>query len=69
MTNSIKRMGRPPGSSIPPELQRKPRSVRLDAARWAKLQSLGVAWLENAIDNADVRLAGVPQPSSSSTNT
>jgi hypothetical protein len=47
-----KRIGRPPGTGLPPEEQRKPRSVRLNEARWAKLQELGTAWLEKAIDRA-----------------
>jgi len=68
MTESLKRMGRPPGSSVPPELQRKPRSVRLDAARWAKLQALGTAWLENAIDNAGAESVQSPQRATRSEN-
>jgi hypothetical protein len=52
MTDAKKRMGRPPGSGAPPEEQRRPRSVRLNDARWAKLQRLGGEWLENAIDKA-----------------
>lgn len=32
--------------------QTKPRSVRLDDARWAKLKVLGRDWLERAIDRA-----------------
>lgn len=46
-----KRRGRPP---LPPEQRRETpvRSVRLDDARWAKLQRLGREWLERAIDRA-----------------
>ena len=44
--------GRPPGSKIKEEDQRKTRSVRLDELRWKKLQRLGSSWLENAIDRA-----------------
>lgn len=47
-----KRLGRPPGSGLPPEQRTKPRSVRLDDARWAKLQRLGRDWLERVIDKA-----------------
>lgn len=52
---SPKRRGRPPGSGGPrlaPENVTKPRSVRLNEARWEKLQRLGRAWLEGAIDRA-----------------
>lgn len=52
MSEKVKRMGRPPGSGAPPEQQRNPRSVRLNDARWAKLQRLGAEWLESAIDRA-----------------
>lgn len=44
--------GRP---SLPPDAPRstaKTRSVRLDAARWAKLRRLGREWLERVIDEA-----------------
>lgn len=50
-----KRRGRPPGSGGPrlaPEDATKPRSVRLNDARWDKLQRLGRSWLEGAIDRA-----------------
>lgn len=50
-----KRRGRPPGSGGPrlaPEDATKPRSVRLNDARWAKLKRLGSDWLEGAIDRA-----------------
>lgn len=52
-----KRLGRPPGTSAPPEEQRKPRSVRLNDSRWAKLQRLGADWLESAIDRAREQVA------------
>jgi hypothetical protein len=55
MSETQKRMGRPPGSGAPPEAQRRPRSVRLNDARWAKLQRLGADWLERAIDAASER--------------
>jgi hypothetical protein len=43
--------GRP---TVPPEQRStaKPRSVRLEDERWAKLQALGPAWLKKAIDEA-----------------
>jgi uncharacterized protein (DUF4415 family) len=44
--------GRPPGSKLRNEDQRKTRSVRLDESRWRKLQRLGSGWLEHAIDMA-----------------
>lgn len=47
-----KKLGRPVGSGLPPEQQTKPRSIRLDDARWAKLQALGRDWLERKIDAA-----------------
>lgn len=53
--NTPKRRGRPPGSSGPrlsPENATQPRSMRLNDARWAKLQRLGRDWLERAIDDA-----------------
>jgi hypothetical protein len=45
------RRGRP---TLPPEQRStaKPRSMRLDDERWAKLQALGPAWLKKAIDEA-----------------
>jgi hypothetical protein len=52
MKKPSKRMGRPPGTGAPPAEQRKPRSVRMNDARWAKLQRLGSDWLESAIDRA-----------------
>ena len=36
----------------PPEEQTKPRSVRLNDARWEKLKRLGSEWLSKAIDKA-----------------
>lgn len=45
--------GRPPGTKIKDEDQRKTRSVRLDESRWRKLQRLGSGWLEHAIDMAE----------------
>lgn len=51
-SSQTKRMGRPVGTGAPPEEQRKPRSVRLNDARWEKLKSLGADWLERAIDEA-----------------
>lgn len=44
--------GRPRGSRIKAKDQRKPRSIRLNDSRWLKLQRLGSAWLEGAIDRA-----------------
>lgn len=44
-----KRRGRPP---LAPEDVTQPRSVRLNDARWEKLQRLGRKWLEGAIDRA-----------------
>jgi hypothetical protein len=41
--------GRPP---LPPEDHTKPRSVRLNDARWLKFKRLGTGWLERAIDRA-----------------
>lgn len=56
-----KRLGRPP--KAPGERATTPvRSVRLDDARWAKLQRLGRAWLERAIDRAKVAEATTPSP-------
>lgn len=50
--------GRPPGKGEPrltPEEVTKPRSVRLNDVRWAKLQRLGRRWLERAIDHEGTR--------------
>ena len=47
-----KKMGRPAGPALPPEQQTKPRSVRLNDARWEKLKRLGSDWLAGAIDRA-----------------
>lgn len=53
MTDASKRpQGRPP---LPPEDHTKPRSVRLNDARWAKFKLLGSAWLEKAIDRAKLK--------------
>ncbi len=41
--------GRKPNA---PEDQTKPRSVRLNDARWEKLKRLGSDWLAKAIDKA-----------------
>jgi len=48
-----KRMGRPPGPVLPPEERTKPRSVRLNDARWEKFKRLGTDWLEQQIDRAE----------------
>lgn len=49
------RRGRPVGSGVlAPEDRTKPRSVRLNDARWDKLKVLGTEWLERAIDRARV---------------
>jgi hypothetical protein len=47
----VAKLGRPP---LPPEERSdaKPRSVRLDEARWEKLKRLGTDWLERQIDKA-----------------
>lgn len=42
--------GRPPMSD---EERPKVRSIRLNAARWAKLRRMGRAWLEATIDAAE----------------
>lgn len=50
-----KRRGRPPGTGGPrlaPEDATKPRSVRLNDARWEKLKRLGRDWFERTIDRA-----------------
>jgi hypothetical protein len=49
MTPDKRPPGRPP---LPPEDHTKPRSVRLNDARWLKLKRLGTGWLEKAIDRA-----------------
>jgi hypothetical protein len=41
--------GRP---RLAPDDTTKPRSVRLNDARWSKLKRLGTAWLERAVDRA-----------------
>lgn len=43
-----------------PPLKTKPRTLRLDDARWAKLQGLGRGWLERAVDNAAPLSPGLP---------
>lgn len=48
----VRRRGRPPLLPGAPRSDKKPRSVRLNEARWRKLQQLGGAWLERAIDGA-----------------
>lgn len=40
---------------LPPEEATKPRSIRLNDARWAKLRRLGSDWLARAIDRARVK--------------
>jgi hypothetical protein len=45
---AVKRPVGKPASADPA----RPRTVRLDAARWAKYQTLGREWLEAAIDAA-----------------
>lgn len=55
------RGGRPP---LPPHLRKgvtPKRSIRLDDERWAKLQRLGRAWLERAIDREDSLPSRVPE--------
>lgn len=50
--NEPKRIGRPPGTGLPPEQRTKPRSVRLTDAQWEKLKRLGSDWLQRQIDKA-----------------
>ena len=38
--------------ALPPEEATKPRSVRLNDARWDKLKRLGTDWLARQIDRA-----------------
>lgn len=51
-------MTRPPNDRgqgrkpLPPDQVTKPRSVRLNDERWAKLKLLGMKWLEARIDKA-----------------
>jgi len=53
-------MTRPPNDRgqgrkpLPPEDATKPRSIRLNDARWEKLKRLGSDWLTRAIDRAKV---------------
>lgn len=52
---SPRRRGRPEGSGGPrlsPDEATKPRSMRLNDTRWARLQALGREWLERQIDRA-----------------
>lgn len=49
-----RRAGRPSGSVTAAEDQTRPRSVRLNDARWAKYKQLGTGWLEQQIDDAVV---------------
>lgn len=52
-----KRIGRPPGTGLPPDQQTKPRSVRLTEERWQTLRQLGVSeWLEPLLDRERKRL-------------
>lgn len=44
-----RKVGRP---ALPADEKTHPRSIRMNDARWAKLQQLGREWLENAIDKA-----------------
>lgn len=43
-----------PASAPDHEPPTKPRSIRLDDERWAKLQALGREWLERQIDSATI---------------
>lgn len=52
MADERRRRGRPLGSGLPPEKRRRQRSIRITDDRWAKLQNLGMAWLDQAIDDA-----------------
>lgn len=45
------RVGRP---ELPVTEKTRPRSVRLNDARWAKYQRLGREWLEKAIDEEKI---------------
>lgn len=49
-----KRVGRPALPKDDPRAGAKPRTIRLDDARWLKYQQLGREWLERAIDRANV---------------
>jgi hypothetical protein len=52
----VKQPTRPQGRpALPPEESTKPRSVRLNDARWEKLKKLGSDWLARAIDRAKVK--------------
>jgi hypothetical protein len=39
---------------LPPEERTKPRSVRLNDARWERLKALGSEWLAEVIDAAEM---------------
>lgn len=43
-----------PAASPDHKAPTKPRSIRLDDDRWAKLQALGREWLERQIDSATI---------------
>ena len=43
-------VGRPRGSVIQPADVKKPRTIRLDDARWDKYKHLSAGWLESKID-------------------
>ncbi|WP_133167828.1 hypothetical protein [Burkholderia gladioli] len=47
-----KRRGRPALAPDAPRSDKRPRSIRLGDDRWAKLQRLGIDWLEKSIDRA-----------------
>ena len=47
-----KRRGRPPLADNAQRSDKRPRSIRLGDAHWAKLQQLGTDWLERALDRA-----------------
>jgi hypothetical protein len=63
MEGNSRRLGRPPGTGIPPEQRRKPRSVRMTDEQWANFQALGTAWLDMAIDEATAAKSGQPDKS------
>jgi hypothetical protein len=48
-------MGRPPLAADAPRSEKRPRTIRLDDERWARLRSLGTEWLESALDSAEGR--------------
>jgi len=51
-SDPMARMGRPPIADPGAKSTKRPRSIRLGDEHWAKLQRLGTAWLEVAIDEA-----------------